>query len=963
MVRRTQTYAIRLAVEGGGQVRAELISVGQSGEQSLKRIETAGERASGGLKGLSRQTELLRAGIRTLGGALIGVTTVGGLAALVDRSLSAADAIGETASKIGIGVDALQELRFAASLAGVEQQTLDMALQRFVRRVAEAANGTGEAKDALEGVALVNLLSDGSGALEQMRERARDLGIVLDEHLVRDAGRARDELDTLAQVISANLTRAAIEAAPVIADLSGWLADVAGNAGIAWERLFDAAEEKSSRTLRYELDLTSSTIEKLEGRIRELRESPTLGFTTFIDTAQINALERKLDELHRARDQTQARIAFLKGPPDTGAPAPVSAPAADDTAGVQDRAKNLARIARELEGTLFNVAHEGSAQIIAEHERRLAEIQALRAQDGSNAQQVDQLVARSAAVRDAQLTQLQAKEVEAAEKVRAANERVVVALEAERAAFMQTERERFVAQALSRLSAEATAQQRREVERLAGALFDEQQALQARQRLLDEGRSVTDRTRTATEEHAAETAKLNELLQAGTIDLATYARTVEDANDRALRSSQAWTDGATRFLKDHVAESGDAATATERAFATAFGGAEDALAGFITSGKLQVRDLADSILGDLARMTVRQTLTARSPVRCRARSPAAVCSACSTRAASRASARPRCAPPILASSSTRRGTTAAASPAPASCPTRSRSSPGAASWSCRPTGSCAGRRRRANSGRSRWWSTSPPRTRAPFVPARARSRPTWRVRSIGPAGIDERRSVPRRHGDDQGVALAIAAAAAAKLPIEIEQPDMAIYSWAACVAPSTDCARPGYLNSDVAKARAACSFRPACRRISPRSSWDGLIRGGGPDGAGIASSRVVARRIVAIASSICPREALAAASISSAWISNTGAMLAANGIGASAICRLTSCRVATASSASPEPVTAVARPRAKTAGLSASAAKAWYAPPGPACGPPFVSWGPSSFEASSHCSVSTRNVAAMVAWM
>jgi len=43
---------------------------------------------------------------------------------------------------------------------------------------------------------------------------------VLDEALVRDAERARTELDTLAQVISANLTRAALEAAPVIADLS-----------------------------------------------------------------------------------------------------------------------------------------------------------------------------------------------------------------------------------------------------------------------------------------------------------------------------------------------------------------------------------------------------------------------------------------------------------------------------------------------------------------------------------------------------------------------------------------------------------------------------------------------------------------------------------------------------------------------------------------------------------------------
>src|SRR5919108_452380 len=471
MARTRHTYAIRLAVEGGGQVKAELVSVGQSGEQSLKRIETAGERASGGLKGLGRQAELLRTAIRTLGGALAGVATVGGLVALVDRSISAADAIGETASKIGVGVEALQELRFAASLAGVEQQTLDMALQRFVRRVAEAANGTGEAKDALaqmgialrdqsgnlrssedlladvadafariedpaerlrfafklfdsEGVVLVNLLSDGSGALEQMRERARDLGIVLNEHLVRDAGRARDELDTLSQVISANLTRAALEAAPVIADISSWLAEVAGKAGIAWERLFDAPEEKSLRTLRYELDLASSTIEKLEGRIQELRESPTLGFTPFLDTAQINALERKLDELRRARDQTQARIAFLEGPPDTGAPAAPSAPASDDSAGVRDRAKNLERIARELEGTLFSITHEGSARIIAEHERRVAKIEALRARDGSNAEQVDQLIAQSAAERDAQLSQLRAKEVEAAEKVRAANERV-----------------------------------------------------------------------------------------------------------------------------------------------------------------------------------------------------------------------------------------------------------------------------------------------------------------------------------------------------------------------------------------------------------------------------------------------------------------------------------------------------------------------------------------------------------
>ena len=416
MARRTQTYAIRLAVEGGGQVKAELVSVGQSGEQSLKRIESAGERASGGLKGLGRQAELLRTGIRTLGGALVGVATVGGLAALVDRSISAADAIGKTADKIGVGVEALQELRFAAKASGVEQQTLDMALQRFTRRAAEAAQGTGEAKDALaqmgialrdqsgnlrrsedllgdvadafariedpaervrlafklfdsEGVALVNLLRGGSGALEEMRERARDLGIVLDEHLVRDAERARTELDTLSQVISANLTRAALEAAPVIADLSSWLADVAGKAGIAWERLFDAPEEKSLRTLRYELDLTESTIAKLRGP-----DSRSCGSRRRSASRPSSTPRRSTRCRRRSTSCRALGIRPRPGSPSSkGHLTPGSssslAPAPDDTAGVKDRAESLQRIAAGARG--HAVQHHARGQR-ADHRRARA---------------------------------------------------------------------------------------------------------------------------------------------------------------------------------------------------------------------------------------------------------------------------------------------------------------------------------------------------------------------------------------------------------------------------------------------------------------------------------------------------------------------------------------------------------------------------------------------------------------
>lgn len=49
MPRRTQTYGIRLAVEGGGRVKAELVSVGQSGRperHSMRAFRGKGSRGN-----------------------------------------------------------------------------------------------------------------------------------------------------------------------------------------------------------------------------------------------------------------------------------------------------------------------------------------------------------------------------------------------------------------------------------------------------------------------------------------------------------------------------------------------------------------------------------------------------------------------------------------------------------------------------------------------------------------------------------------------------------------------------------------------------------------------------------------------------------------------------------------------------------------------------------------------------
>ena len=88
--------------------------------------------------------------------------TAGAIGAFVKVNTDAVDRLGKTADKLGINVELLQQMRFAAEQTGIAQNTLDMALQRFIRRVGEAQNGTGEAKAALEELGIELKNTDGS---------------------------------------------------------------------------------------------------------------------------------------------------------------------------------------------------------------------------------------------------------------------------------------------------------------------------------------------------------------------------------------------------------------------------------------------------------------------------------------------------------------------------------------------------------------------------------------------------------------------------------------------------------------------------------------------------------------------------------------------------------------------------------------------------------------------------------
>lgn len=201
----------------------------------IGKMRKAGSSLNSFGKSASRSVASLRGFASSLAGLAIG----GGIVVGIKSMISSIDKLAKTSSKLGLTVNELQSLRLAAEFTGVATNTLDMALQRMVRRVSEAAEGTGEAKAAIaelgldakklaaggpyqalmdiadamlkvegsggkvriafklfdsEGAALVNTLRGGSRGLKAYAAEAEALGLFMGEKSVAQIVRLSDQL-------------------------------------------------------------------------------------------------------------------------------------------------------------------------------------------------------------------------------------------------------------------------------------------------------------------------------------------------------------------------------------------------------------------------------------------------------------------------------------------------------------------------------------------------------------------------------------------------------------------------------------------------------------------------------------------------------------------------------------------------------------------------------------------------
>lgn len=91
--------------------------------------------------------------------------------------------------------------------------------------------------------------------------------------------------------------------------------------------------------------------------------------------------------------------------------------------------------------------------------------------------------------------------------------------------------------------------------------------------------------------------------------LRTYFDDLAEKEEERLRNSREATDGVTRAIKDYVDEATDSAAQVERVLSGAFKGAEDSLVEFVKTGKLEFGSLVDSILTDIVRIQIQQSIT------------------------------------------------------------------------------------------------------------------------------------------------------------------------------------------------------------------------------------------------------------------------------------------------------------------------------------------------------------------
>ena len=127
----------------------------RSANKGLDRLER-------NLQAASAKTASLTSNLGKMGGVMAGLVGFGALGSFTSELLKTGDRLQKVSLQLGLTVDELEILQFAASQSGVETTALDTSLQKLTVNIGKAAEGTKAQKDAFEALGISVADADGN---------------------------------------------------------------------------------------------------------------------------------------------------------------------------------------------------------------------------------------------------------------------------------------------------------------------------------------------------------------------------------------------------------------------------------------------------------------------------------------------------------------------------------------------------------------------------------------------------------------------------------------------------------------------------------------------------------------------------------------------------------------------------------------------------------------------------------
>ena len=696
-----RNLSIRLAVIDGGKVKAELADVGEAGERSLKKIESASQPASAGLNLLSKAANdafvrmedatsrlgMLGSVLGRLGpaGLIVGasVAAVGyGMHQLVVPVAEVGEELNKLSQKTAVSVEALSALLYASELSDLSAESLTKALKFLSTAMFDAKVKGGEGSAALKafgvsaldaqgqirpteqvlldlaekfaampdsaekaalavklfgknGLDMIPMLNQGRDGLTEMMEEAKRLGLVMSADAARAAEEFNDNMKRLHAVNEGVQRQIGSALLPILADLTEqmflakteaggftselqaithnrqqvltFLEEVATGLGFIAESAVLA-----KRVISQPFDSLSVVAKDVETWIKTdlLRSMKSMGY----DEGQINA---EIAKLQAARDRfveaANDRLMNL-----------------NDNPGYVNRIEKFfdeqRRTVRVMGQRFVLDTAEQAAQVQKIYDEFLPKMPRKRPsgldltgfeKNNEGLQFLKQLEQRATRVTQGEGAELRARALELERKGYAG-----VVKEAEKYIDMIERMEKQKEADKKFEEYEKELQKAHQItENYIGNNRLKQEELQLKRQLLDVGEIERAALQTRFEMEKAAVMALRQAEQIN--DPGLKAEAIAAINDALARQlpiveqlaranveyQRSFDYGLRSSLRTYIEDATNAAKQAERAVTGAFKGMEDAMVQFVTTGKVDFNNLANSIIADLVRIQIQKMIT------------------------------------------------------------------------------------------------------------------------------------------------------------------------------------------------------------------------------------------------------------------------------------------------------------------------------------------------------------------